>query len=274
MTIPHAQFESLSSLLKRETAVVIDATKDYLIEARLTQIAFSEGFDTVEELVDAVLRERTTPRAQRVLLALTTHETSFFRDGAPFEALKTTILPNLIRKRRSSRTLQIWSAGCSSGQEPYSIAMLIAESFPEARNWKITIHGTDINPALITQANSGVYSSLEVNRGLSPYLLKTYFIEQEDSFKLHPDIRSMVTFSEHNLLRPWHPLDADIIFLRNVLIYFDIPSRKKVLKTMHTALADDGYLVMGTAETTRYLHSGFVAAHVPSANAYIKASPS
>jgi chemotaxis protein methyltransferase CheR len=270
MTLPHEHFEALSSLLKRETAVVIDPTREYLIEARLSHIAFSEGFQSVAELIDAVLMERTSARAHRVLLALTTHETSFFRDGAPFEALKTTLLPSLIDKRKLNRSLTIWSAGCSSGQEAYSIAMLIADSFPELLSWEIEILGTDINPTLLEQAERGTYSPLEVKRGLPQHFLETYFEKQGASFTLKPAIRSLVKFSERNLIKPWSPFQADIIFLRNVLIYFDVPSRKKVLKAVHKTLAPDGYLIMGTAESTRFLHSGFTPARTLRANAYIK----
>jgi chemotaxis protein methyltransferase CheR len=271
MSLSFQHFEALSSLLKQETAVVIDSTREYLIEARLSQLAYSEGFDSITELVDAVLCERTTPRAQRVLLALTTHETSFFRDGAPFEALRTAILPTMIERRKNTRSLTIWSAGCSSGQEPYSIAMLLRESFPQLLTWKIEILGTDINPNLIEQATQGVYSPLEVKRGLPPQLLKKYFVQHDDTFLLKPEIRSLVEFSERNLIKPWAPFQADIIFLRNVLIYFDVASRKKVLKAIHKTLTPDGYLIMGTAESTRHLHPGFASAHIQSTNAYVKA---
>ena len=270
MIISNAQFESLSSLLQQETAVVVDSKKEYLVEARLTQIALQEGFTSVTGLVDAVLQQRTTALAKRVLLALTTHETSFFRDQAPFEALRAELLPKLIQKRTRAQALTIWSAGCSSGQEPYSIALLIADSFPELSSWKVKIYASDINPFLLEQARAGTYSTLEVARGLPKQLLDKYFSHSQNGFQIDPAIKAQVEFNEINLIKPWPPFAADIIFLRNVLIYFDSKSRKKVLASIHKTLAPDGYLVMGTAESTRYLHAGFISAQLPQTNAYKK----
>jgi chemotaxis protein methyltransferase CheR len=270
MTLSGAQFESLSTLLRQETAVVIDMSKEYLVEARLTQLARDEGFATIADLVDRVLTQRTSALTHRVLLALTTHETSFFRDQAPFEALRTVLLPTLIRARSKTRTLTIWSAGCSSGQEPYSIALLLADSFPELSSWKINIRATDINPFLLQQARTGVYSALEVARGLPQLFLDTYFSQTEDGFQIREDIRARVELSEKNLMKPWSPFTADIIFLRNVLIYFAPSSRKTVLAAIHKTLAADGYLIMGTAESPRHIYEGFTSANVAHTNVFVK----
>lgn len=271
MSISLPQFESLSQLLRQETAVVLSSGKEYLIESRLAQIAHQEGLASVSELIDLILVKRTGPLARRVLLALTTHETSFFRDVAPFDALRTTILPELIKRRERTRSLTIWSAACASGQEAYSIAMLLSDSFPELATWNITLLGSDINPALIAQAREGLYSSLEVNRGLPARLLLKYFTQEPGGYRVKDELRSRTQFFEQNLVKTWPSIRADIILLRNVLIYFDLSARKKVLKAMHAALAPDGYLIMGTAESTRYLHNGFSPALIPGTNIYVKA---
>lgn len=271
MSISPAQFESLSQLLKEETAVVIASGKEYLVESRLTQIARDEGFASLEQLIDRVLNVRSDSLARRVLLALTTHETSFFRDIAPFEALRTTLLPELIRRRTKSRSLTIWSAACASGQEPYSVAMLLNESFPELSSWDVKLLASDINPSLLTQAREGLYSSIEVNRGLPARLLLKYFSQEPRGYRVIDELRSKITFFEQNLVKTWPPFHADLILLRNVLIYFDLGSRVKVLRAVHRTLVPDGYLMLGTAESPRYLHSGFEPASVLGANVYTRA---
>jgi chemotaxis protein methyltransferase CheR len=148
--------------------------------------------------------------------------------------------------------------------------MLLSESFPELATWSITLLGSDINPALIAQAREGLYSSLEVNRGLPARLLVKYFVQEAGGYRVKEELRSRVHFFEQNLVKSWPPMHADIILLRNVLIYFDLSARIKVLKAMHASLAPDGYLMMGTAESTRYLHNGFAPALIPGSNTYIK----
>jgi chemotaxis protein methyltransferase CheR len=273
VTISAEQFQSLTSLLKKETAVVISSGREYLIESRLSQIAVEERYPSISDLVDYTLRFPHAPVAKRVLLALTTAETSFFRDVSPFEALRATILPLLFKKRALMRTLSVWSMGCASGQEVYSLAMLLAEHFHEWHSWEIRIVGSDINPALIEQAQSGTYSHLEVNRGLPARLLVKYFSQVGGAFQISPEIRSRVSFVEKNILDSWRPFEADLILCRNTLIYFDLSTRKRVLGRIHGALSDTGYLLLGTAESTRHLHLGFSPAAIPGANAFMKIAP-
>lgn len=263
MNLSPSQFESLSLLLREQTAVVITSDKGYLIESRLAQIARIEGFPSIAHLIDVVLTNHHSPLARRVLLALTTHETSFFRDGAPFEAMRTSLIPYLIEHRRASRSLSIWSAACSSGQEPFSVAMLLAEFFPDLDHWRVSLRASDINPALLEQARAGVYSPLEVSRGLPLHLLEKHFSRVDAGYQVHDCIKSKVDFFEQNLVQTWPPFQADIILLRNVLIYFDPRSRIRVLKAIHRSLAPDGFLIMGTAENPRSMHSGFTTAQVP-----------
>jgi len=270
MSISADQFRCLTSLLKEETAVVIGSDREYLVEARLSQIAIEEGCSSLTELIDRTLLAPYSPLAKRVLLALTTAETSFFRDLLPFKALEHAIIPALLEQRRLTKTLAIWSIGCASGQEVYSVAMLLAEHFPEWESWTIKLVGSDINPRLIAQAQNGIYSHLEVNRGLPARLLLKYFRQVGSSFQVCDAIRSRVSFFERNILESWRPFTPDIILCRNTLIYFDLAARKRILGRVHTALAPGGYLLMGTAESTRLLHTGFVGADIPGANVFTR----
>jgi chemotaxis protein methyltransferase CheR len=149
--------------------------------------------------------------------------------------------------------------------------MLLSEAFPELVTWDVKLLASDINPWLLSQAREGLYSSLEVNRGLPARLLLKYFSQEPQGYRVKEELRSKIVFFEQNLVKTWPPFQADIILLRNVLIYFDLSSRVKVLKAIHRTLAPDGYLMMGTAESPRYLHSGFEPAHIPGANVYVRA---
>lgn len=272
MSISSERFFALAGLLKKETAVVLDSGREYLIEARLTQIAYGAGFDSLTDMIDQVLLDPGSSLSKRVLLALTTAETSFFRDAAPFEALKNRILPEIIKRKTGARDLSIWSVGCASGQELYSVAILLAENFPELHDWDVRLVGSDINPSLLIQAKAGTYSAVEANRGLSPELINRYLISGKGGYQIRDEIRQKTSFYERNILDSWFPFRADIILCRNTLIYFDIPDRIKALRRFHRALNDRGYLLMGTAESTRHLHSGFSLADINGTNIFMKAS--
>lgn len=251
------QFSALSSLLKDETAVVLDAGKEYLVESRLTSLMREEGYPTLSDLIEVVLRRSDPVLNQKVLLALTTNETSFFRDLAPFELLKTTVIPELIKSRERTRTLTIWSAACSTGQEPYSLALLLKENFPELASWKVRILASDLNPNVVGKAKTGIYSSLEVNRGLPIQLLIKYFTQKGDAFQINDEIRSMICFFQQNLISPWPTEEVDVFFMRNVLIYFDVETKRQIFEKVQHALAPDGYLFLGTAETPFRIVEGF-----------------
>jgi len=251
------QFSALSMLLKDETAVVLEVGKEYLVESRLTSLMREEGYSTLSDLIDVVLAQSDPALKKKVLLALTTNETSFFRDLAPFELLRTSIIPELIKARESTKSLTIWSAACSTGQEPYSLALLLKENFPELSGWKVNILASDLNSNVVAKAKSGEYSSLEVNRGLPIQLLIKYFTQRGDNFVINPEIRSMVTFFEQNLIGPWPQQQVDIFFMRNVLIYFDLQTKKQLFEKVKTVLVPEGYLFLGTAETPYRIVEGF-----------------
>lgn len=196
-------------------------------------------------------------------------ETSFFRDFYPFEALKKVVLPQLLKKRRSSQTLNIWSAACSSGQEPYSIALLLRQYFPIFSTWKLRLIASDISEEMLSRARAACYSQLEVNRGLPPIFLKRYFHPVGEEWQLNDDIRAMVEFQQIDLTDEWLPLPSmDIIFMRNVLIYFDVPTKKAILEKVGRVLQPDGYLFLGIAETAVAFDNSFEAVKVDKAVCY------
>jgi chemotaxis protein methyltransferase CheR len=192
-----------------------------------------------------------------VLLALTTNATSFFRDLAAFEFLKTTAMPDIIKNRPQKKSLTIWSAACSTGQEPYSIALSMKENFPQLEDWRVQIFASDLNPRIVHKAEQGTYTSLEVNRGLPIQLLVKHFTQSGDTYHISPEIKKRVSFFEQNLIAAWPATPVDILFMRNVLIYFDTETKRQIFEKIKTALAPDGYLFLGVAETPYRIVEGF-----------------
>ncbi len=241
-----------------EAGIALDADKDYLLELRLEPLAHDLGMSGIPELADR-LRNGGDQRLQlQVAEALATNETLFFRDFHPFELLRKTVIPSIIDRISGDSPIRIWSVGCASGQEPYSIAMLLHEHFPDLANGKIDISAGDLSPTMIERAQRGSYSQLEVNRGLPVQYLVRYFHKSGEEFRIDDTIRRMVRFDQFNLIDV-SPAQAafDIVFLRNVLIYFDVPTKQAVLEKMRRAMKPDGHLFLGHAETTLNLHEAF-----------------
>lgn len=256
-TLAASDFDFISALARRESALVLERGKEYLVEARLGPIATREGFASLAAFIAAV-RSNVSFQA-RVVDALTTNETYFFRDFHPFESLRRTILPELIARRAESRRLTLWCAASSTGQEPYTIAMLIREHFPALLTWKIDILATDLSPTVLKQAESGRYNQIEVNRGLPATYLVKYFTQQNGAWFIKPEIRAMVQFRALNLIQPWPILPAcDLVFIRNVLIYFDVETKRGILKKIQPILRPDGTLFLGSSETTLNLDPHWV----------------
>lgn len=243
-------FETLRELLRSRTGVVLDDGKEYLVRARLGPVARREGLDSIRELA-AVVRDRPeAPLSKRVIEALMTTETSFFRDVHPFSSLRDRLIPDLVRRRGGARRLRFWSAACSTGQEPYSLAILLREYFPHLEGWQIRILASDVSGAALERARAGRYSQLEINRGMPSHLLVRYFHREGLNWHVSKDIRQMVEFREVNLVESWPALPAmDVVFLRNVLIYFDDKLRRQVLERVARQLEPDGCLFVGGAET-------------------------
>jgi chemotaxis protein methyltransferase CheR len=223
-------------------------------------VARDHGLTTVSELVDKLrTRELTSALHDQVVDALTTNETTFFRDYNPWESLRTLVMPELLARKERTRTLAIWSAGCSSGQEPYSIAMSIREHFPELLTWQLSILGTDISGSVLDRARAGRYGQLEVNRGLPAHLLVRHFTRAGMEWEIEEPIRRMVRFEQHNLNDVWPSMPPfDLVLMRNVMIYFETEAKRQVLAKMHDQLAPHGYLLLGASETTYSLSDDFI----------------
>lgn len=260
MALSKADFDYIAQLVRNEAAIVLEPGKEYLVVNRLTPLAEQEGFGTLENFIGK-LRSETTINGlhHKSIDALTTNETSFFRDFHPFEALRKEILPRLIAERASTRQLTIWSAACSTGQEPYTLAMLMEEHFPELANWKVTILATDLSPTVLKAAAAGHYSQFEVNRGLPAMYLVKYFTKNGDRWHIKAGLKKNIQFRPLNLVQPWPILaPCDLIFIRNVMIYFEVDIKKNILKRVRNCLLPHGYLFLGTAETTINLDPEFV----------------
>jgi chemotaxis protein methyltransferase CheR len=262
MATPSLDFDYLRTLVRTQTGVALESHKNYLAELHLDKLATQTGFESIAGFVEHL---KATPLGElhgQAVEALLIQETSFFRDRYPFDALQVSVLPALIQSRSSRRSIHIWSAGCSTGQEPYSIAMLIRESFPELATWTIRLIASDFSMRSLERAEQGRYTNLEISRGLSPHLRDRYFHQIEQFWQVKDEIRQMVEFRQLNLIHPWSALpEMDVIFLRNVLIYFDRDTKRSILDKTQSVLKEDGYLFLGSGETTSYLNSGFEAIH-------------
>jgi chemotaxis protein methyltransferase CheR len=251
-------FDYIRDLVRDRAAIILEPGKEYLAVTRLDPVVRRAGLGSLSELV-ATLREDDDPAlSEQVIDALTTNETTFFRDLHPFESLRNHILPALVERKRLSRSLSIWSAGCSSGQEPYSVAMLIREDFPELAGWQVSILGTDVSVAMLERARAGRYGQIEVNRGLPAHLLVKYFRRAGVGWEIDGSIRAMVRFRQQNLIDPWPSMPPmDLVLMRNVMIYFDVAAKQEILARVGDVLAPHGYLLLGTSETTLHLDDSF-----------------
>ncbi len=239
----------LRELVRSATGIVLEVEKEYLLEARLSPVAHREGLGDVESLVEMLRMNPDGVLRDMVLDAMTTNETSFFRDLHPFDALRQTILPQLMERRAETRTLNIWSAVCSSGQEPYSLLMMLSENFPELSSWNLNFLASDVSTSMIERARAGRYSQFEVSRGLPASFLVKYLSKVGQSWEMDAGLRKAVKFQVLNLVQPWPALPTmDIIMMRNVLIYFDNATKEKILRKACGCLRGDGYLFLGSSE--------------------------
>jgi chemotaxis protein methyltransferase CheR len=251
MELNKTDFDYIRDLVRQRSAIVLGDDKSYLVEYRLQSLARHEGFDSLRTLLTQLGTHPHGLLPQKVVEALAINETSFFRDRYPFESLKTTLLPNLIRQRVQQKCLNIWAAACSTGQEAYSIAMILSEFRTSLAGWNVRLLASDISTAMLQRAEEGIYSAIDVSRGLPTAHLKRHFHRTTNGWQIRKELSRMVEFLRINLIEPWPPLpQMDIIFLRNVLIYFDVPTKKRILANVRRALRPDGYLFLGTAETT------------------------
>lgn len=253
MTISQTTFAFVADLVRRRSAIQLEAGKEYLVESRLVPLARAADAASVDAYVDQLRQNAPAGSLEAVVEALTTNETSWFRDVTPFQALTGHIVPQL--QAQGQHGLRLWSAACSTGQEPYSIAMTLIDAMGPGAS--IDIVATDLNEQVLDRARRGTYTQLEVNRGMPAPMLVRHFQRSGSGWTVSPELRRCVTFRQHNLLDLPPAGPFDVVFLRNVLIYFDLPTKRAVLERVRTVLKPGGYLVLGAAETTIGVHDGY-----------------
>ncbi|HEX4198398.1 MAG TPA: protein-glutamate O-methyltransferase CheR, partial [Caulobacteraceae bacterium] len=252
--------ETIRQFVHARSGVVIDPTKTYSIETRLAPVARREGFATIEDLIAAIRERREDRLIWAAAEALVAGESSFFRDHAPFEAFRDEILPALAQSRQG-RPIKVWSAACGTGQEPYSLAMILDDERSKLQGAKVELFGSDISERALEKAQSGTYSQFEVQRGLPIRLLVRHFDKTDEAWTLNPRIRQAVRWRRINLLADLRALGQfDVIFCRNAISAFDGPTRRRVLEQLARALPDDGWLVLGLDETVVGVTEAFRAA--------------
>lgn len=251
-------FEYLRKLLKERSGLVLSADKQYLVESRLIPLARKENLDGLSGLVQRMKAPGAERIVSGVVEAMTTNESFFFRDKVPFDHFRDAIMPAMLAARATQRRLRIWCAAASTGQEPYSLAMCLKEMAPKVAGWRIEILGTDLSLEVLEKAKAGIYSQFEVQRGLPVQLLVKYFTQTGEMWQVSPEIRGMVQYRPFNLLESFAALGRfDIVFCRNVLIYFDQPTKVDVLDRIARSMEPDGFLVLGAAETVVGLTTTF-----------------
>ena len=251
-------FEFVTKLLKDRSGLVLGPDKTYLLESRLAPLAKKYGLGNTGELIERLKARREEALAHEITDAMTTNETFFFRDGKPFEFFAKETLPQFVRDRAKTRSLRIWCAAASTGQEPYTLAMILKEAGKLLEGWRVELIATDISTESLARAKAGLYTQFEVQRGLPITLLVKYFKKQDEMWEISPEIRKMVDYRPLNLLGSFTTLGKfDIVFCRNVLIYFDAATKADILNRMSRQMPDDGQLILGGAETVLGITESF-----------------
>jgi chemotaxis protein methyltransferase CheR len=251
-------YDYLRKLVKERSGLVLSADKQYLVESRLLPVARKAGLTGLSELVQKIKGTNAQALVVEVVEAMMTNESFFFRDKLPFDHFRDTVIPSLIAARASQRRIRIWCAAASTGQEPYSLAMCLKELAPLVAGWRVDILATDLSNEVLEKAKAGIYSQFEVQRGLPIQMLIKYFAQIGETWQIAPEIRAMVQFRSFNLLNDFASLGMfDVVFCRNVLIYFDQQTKIGMLDRMARMVERDGYLVLGAAETVVGLTDSF-----------------
>lgn len=264
LSITPLEFSAWSRYIYDICGITLDKNKGYLIETRLRGLLRESGAKTFTELLGQVKSDQSKALMREVIDAITTNETSFFRDNAPFELLRHKLIPELVDRRNQhnlrSTPIRIWSAACSTGQEVYSTAFVLQEVLGDLRNYDVRILGTDISDKVVAQASHGYFSQLELGRGLTPDKISRYFVAEKERWKVRDEIRGMTSFRTMNLLEPFaFPVPFDIIFCRNVAIYFDEADKIRLFRNLGRFLAKDGVLIIGSTESISGLCPEFVS---------------
>ena len=251
----------LRKLLHDRTGVVLDPSRDYFVEMRLGALATEAGFPTLPDVMDALRTEESWGVLHRMVVeTLAISETSWFRDAPLWEELRRGILPRLMESRAATRRLHFWSAACATGQEAYSLCMLLQDESSRLAGWDVRVLATDFSQTILKRASAGSYSQIEMNRGLPAPLLVRHFRKQRDAWVVKPEIQARAEFRELNLAQPWPLLpEMDLVLLRNVLLYFEPELRKRVLRQLTQVMQPEGILVLGAGETTLTMDDSFEA---------------
>jgi chemotaxis protein methyltransferase CheR len=259
MSIKSWEFDFFRRIIKEKSGIQLEEGKEYLVESRLRPVIEKEaGISNLVDLIALMRNQPNHPVVNRVIDAMTTNETLFFRDPPVYDTLRERILPDLIAARTSVRELSIWCCASSSGQEPYSLLMMLANDFPSLRDWKVRVIATDISPTMIERTRRGVYSNLEISRGLLPGYRDKYLTPFEEGWQIKPALRSALELRELNLAAQWPDLGRfDLVMLRNVLIYFDVPTKLDILRRVRQCMRPDGFMLLGGGETTLGIDDGF-----------------
>jgi chemotaxis protein methyltransferase CheR len=253
-----ADFQLLAKFLKEQSGLSLAEDKGYLLESRLVPVARAHGLKSVDDVAAEVRAGHNQRLMNAVVEAMTTNESFFFRDIKPFEQFKEFVLPQMLARRATTKQLRIWSAACSTGQEPYTLAMLLTEAAARLQGWRVEIIATDIAPGVLAKARSGLYSQFEVQRGLPVQMLLKHFGQKAEGWEIAPQLKAMINFREFNLLSDMKGLGVfDVVFCRNVLIYFDQPTKADVLARMRGQMREDGILYLGGAETVLGVSDAF-----------------
>jgi chemotaxis protein methyltransferase CheR len=269
VALAQEDFTYISRLVQQRSAIVLGPGKEYLVEARLGSLARDEVDGDIRLLVTRLQADRDDRLAAKVVDAMTTNETLFFRDGHPFEALRSHVLPELMEARGDTRRLSIWCGASSSGQEPYSIAMVLDEVLQRHAGWDVSLLATDINEEMLERTRQGSYSQLEVNRGMPITMLMKHFDKAGTHWQAKEHLRRLIRTRQVNLAKPLPPLGSfDVVFLRNVLIYFDTDTKRAVFDQVRKVLRPGGYLFLGGAETALTIDAGWEPVPVGPSTAY------
>jgi chemotaxis protein methyltransferase CheR len=243
-------FSWLCRYLLDNTGLVLGPDKMYLVESRLSPVARKYNTASLDTLADALRAGKNAELERDVVDAMMTNESFFFRDGKPFDQFKQVVLPRLLQARAAQKSFRIWSAACSTGQEPYTLAMILKEDQAKLAGWRVEIVGTDLSREALDRAKQGIYSQFEVQRGLPITLLVKYFTQSGDRWQISPELRNNIAFRELNLLSDFTTLGTfDVVFCRNVLIYFDQATKARILDKISRMMPPDGVLYLGGAET-------------------------
>jgi chemotaxis protein methyltransferase CheR len=243
-------YEYLRKLLKERSGLDLSADKQYLVESRLVPLARKSNLPGIPELVQRMRGGGAEPLTSEVVEAMTTNETFFFRDKVPFDHFRDTIMPEVLKARAGRKSVRIWCAAGSTGQEPYSLAMCLKDMGAPLAGWRVEIIATDLSPEVLEKSRAGIYSQFEVQRGLPIQMLVKYFKQTGEFWQINADIRAMVQHRQLNLLHDFSQLGSfDVIFCRNVLIYFDQETKINIFGRLAKATEPDGFLVLGAAET-------------------------